>query len=355
MKRIVKTPLKIACLTILTIALAGRIWWGNQQLHRGTSIDSASRTGEAVGAGPQPAAKAVLASQVQQPTPTVTAAESEPAPAMPERLRLILNSDRTTSFRERIRSLHTINRHLMIEECNALFRYLRTPANNMASRNAENWLRNDIMDLLAEQPALPLGYPDVLIAIYNDPSQDAVMRDYALQHIPLVYDRANTDEKVGLTNVLWQAVGETDSSIAGTSLLTLLQLTSANPPVDQNQVADAALKLAADGHTGELSRITAVQVCGRIQVEQALPVVEQMAQDGPTIPLRISATAALGDYAVKASPSGSADIIALLSQMVASSEPRQALAAQSALNRVQHARATTASFMGQQTSQQVTQ
>jgi hypothetical protein len=253
--------------------------------------------------------------------------------AIPQRLQFILNGDGTKSFPERLRSLHTINRNLMIEEAEAFFRYLRTPAQDMANRAGENWLRNDIMDILVEQPALPQGYPNVLIAIYKDQAQDAVMRDYALQHIPPVYNRANTQEKVDLQTTLWQATGEADGSIAGTSLLALLELSGSDPAVDQGQVADRAFKLAADGRTGELSRITAVQVCGRMNVGQSLPVIEQLAQSAPTIPLRIAATAAVGNFLSEDTASISAEAHNLLTQLAASSEPRQAQAAQAALNR----------------------
>ena len=258
---------------------------------------------------------------------------SESAVAIPQRLQFILNGDGTKSFPERLRSLHTINRNLMIEEAEAFFRYLRTPAQDMANRAGENWLRNDIMDILVEQPALPQGYPNVLIAIYKDQAQDAVMRDYALQHIPPVYNRANTQEKVDLQTTLWQATGEADGSIAGTSLLALLELSGSDPAVDQGQVADRAFKLAADGRTGELSRITAVQVCGRMNVGQSLPVIEQLAQSAPTIPLRIAATAAVGNFLSEDTASISAEAHNLLTQLAASSEPRQAQAAQAALNR----------------------
>src|SRR6202040_709205 len=97
------------------------------------------------------------------------------------------------------------------------------------------------------------GYPNVLIAIYEDQVQDVVMRDYALQHFLPVYDRANTHEKVDLQNALWQATGETDGSIAGTSLLALLELTRTDPTVNQGQVADTASRLVVDDQTGVLS------------------------------------------------------------------------------------------------------
>ncbi len=329
-----RTSIKIAGLIVLFATLVSWEWWGRNHSRSVTRGELQSRAGSTVGAGVQENVKSALPSPISEHVAPARTPGVEPAAAIPERLQFILNGDGTKRITERLRSLHTINRNLMIEEAEELCRYLRSPAKDGANRAGENWLRNDMMDMLAEQPALPQGYPDVLIAIYEDPSQDIVMRDYALQHIPPVYDRANAQEKIDLQNTLWQATRETDSSIAGTSLLALLELTAADPAVHQGQVANTAFELAADDRIGELSRITAVQVCGRMNVGQALPVVEQLAQEAPTMPLRIAATAALGDYAVNAAPPQTADLSSFLARVAESSDPRQALAAESALRRI---------------------
>ena len=166
------------------------------------------------------------------------------------------------------------------------------------------------------------------------------MRDYALQHMTPAYGQVSDQEKANLRNALWQAVGETDTSIAGTALLALLDISGGQSPaaagspsttgIDRAQLGQTALKLATDDNCGQLARITAVQVCGRMQIEQALPVLEQLAQTAPSIPLRIAATAALGDI-------GGTEAVQLLQRLAESPEPRQALAAQSALLRAEAA------------------
>ena len=273
----------------------------------------------------------------------------------PGSLRSILNGDIRPGYAECVKALQAINRDLMVEEAQALYLYLLTPRNESQNRAGENWLRNDIMDKLAQQTALPLGYPDVLVAVYQDHQQDPVMRDYALQYIPSVYERANTEEKTNLCTALWQALGETDSSIAGTSLLALLGISGgsgtdvsfantvdngvgASSTSGRAQLAQAAFKLANDDHCGELSRITAVQVCGRMKVEQALSVIEQLAQNAQTMPLRIAATAALGDL-------GNPAATDILKSLAVNSDPRQVPAAQSALNRLAHTQAASGSSM----------
>ena len=260
------------------------------------------------------------------------------AAATPESLRLILNGDGSRlGYTERVKALHAINRNLTIEEVEALYRYLRPPTPQSGQDPVgENWLRNEMMDKLVQQDALPPGLSDLLVAIYHDPAQDVVMRDYAVQHMAPPYERVSDQEKTNLRDALWQATGETDTSIACTALLALLDVVGPMPSsgddatANRSRLADTAFKLAADDHCGELARITAVQVCGRMQIEQALPVIEQLAQTAPSIPLRIAATAALGDI-------GGTEAMQLLQRLAQSPEPRQALAAQSALSRAEAA------------------
>ena len=132
-------------------------------------------------------------------------------------------------------------------------------------RQEENWLRNDLLDKLTAQAALPKDLVQLLVAIYQDPAQDMVMRDYAVQHMRPAYSHAGTEEQRDiLQQALWNAVTETDSSIAGTALLALQDLARDYKEIQPDMLGEAALNLAGDERCGELSRITAVQVCGRL-------------------------------------------------------------------------------------------
>jgi HEAT repeat protein len=53
--------------------------------------------------------------------------------------------------------------------------------------------------------------------------------------------------------------------------------------------------MAGDERCGELSRITALQLCGRMGIQQAAPLLLQLAQNAKSVPLQIAAIAALGD------------------------------------------------------------
>ncbi len=329
-----KSTWKIARLVTVAVAAIGTVWW--YAYHNASSRAPSPETPTARESTALPAPLRQVAAQNPGTGQTV----------WPTSLQAILAESDLSGYRPRDSALRAIKRDLMPEETDALMHYLLSPAGDARNRKGEEWLRNDIMDKLANQTALPAGFPDVLLGVFQNHGQDPVLRDYAVQYMPFVFNRANADEKTTLTNALWQAVGETNTSIAGTALLALLQLaggpgsataspsatlrsSGSDPVISRGQLAQTAFKLAADDHCGELARITAVQVCGRLHMEEALPVIEQLAQSGPTMPLRIAATAALGDL-------GDPAMTNVLHDLAVNSDPRQILAATSALHRLGH-------------------
>jgi HEAT repeats len=250
--------------------------------------------------------------------------------SVPGRISHIVNGDGGADFAKRVKAVHAIDTDLTAEETNAFYRYLQTPAKNSPDAEGENWLRNEMLDKLVQQTVVTNDLSQLLVALYRDTAQDDVLRDYALQHMAPVYGRVDTNEQASLQAALWQAVGETDTSIGGTALLALLNVAQTDPAVDQKQLAKMASQLAGDDSCGELTRITAVQICGRLRVDQALPVVQQLAQAAPSEPLQIAAMAALGDFGTPAA-------VNILERLAASPDPRLAQAAQSGLRRLARA------------------
>src|SRR5205085_2658349 len=98
-----------------------------------------------------------------------------------------------------------------------------------------------------------------------------------------------------IQRIFWEALRESDNSIAGTALLGLFHLSREMPSdFDEKSIARAALQLAGGDGVGELSRITAFQICARLNLPGALPAIWQAARSGETVPLQISAISALG-------------------------------------------------------------
>jgi hypothetical protein len=227
-----------------------------------------------------------------------------------------------------VKGVRALPASLTAEEIHSFYTYLMAPASsNAEDREQENWLRNVMMDKLADAPVLPAGLAGVLVAIYQDHTQDVVMRDYAIQHMTAVYARTSAEDKAALQQTLWQAVEEIDSSIGGTALLVLRDLAQDHNEIDPTRLGEAALKLAQDARCSELSRITAIQVCGRMSLFQAAPLALELARDAESIPMRVSAIAALGDL-------GNQEARAFLQQVTAGTENRLKLATESALKRL---------------------
>lgn len=279
------------------------------------SLAGASPTSKA-----QPAPDSSTPAQRQQP--------HRASVAVPESLRLIVHPEGEAGYGERVTAVRSIRRNLTTEEIHAFYGYLLGPAPaDAADREQENWLRNVMMDKLVEQPTVPADLPEVLISIFQDHAQDVVMRDYAVQHLNPIYGQAAAETKAAIRQALWQAAGETDTSIAGTALLALNDLAQNNAEFDRNQIQQTALKLADDGQCGELARITAVQICAQMGVTQAAASVLQLAQSATSIPLRITAIAALGDL-------GGAAVVPYLREIAEGDEDRLKPAAESALKRL---------------------
>jgi hypothetical protein len=320
-----KHPAKIGLLLGLAAVIGVAGFWFNRAAGPEKRPAEKTTPGNAALSTPAPAAQPIRAVQ-----PSVQSLQPPPlAETLSDAIRLIVRPDGKAGFSERVAAVHAIKEALNSEEIRAFYGYLLAPAHNQDQddRVQENWLRNEMLDKLVRQPTLPAGLPDVLVAIYQDQDQDVVMRDYAVQHMTPAYAQAGADEKASLQQALWQAAQETDSSIAGTALLSLNDLAQSSAEFDQNQIAQTALKLAGDDQCGELARITAIQICGRMGVTQALSVALQLAQQAGSVPLRITAIAALGDL-------GDQNVETFLQQIAAGDEDRLKPAAVSALKRL---------------------
>ena len=199
-----------------------------------------------------------------------------------------------TSIADRVRKLRSLDREINTNEASDFYAYLRLPApSGGPHRSQENWLRNVMLDKLVEMGTPPAGLAALLIGIYQDPSQDVVMRDYAIQHIAPMYAAAPPDDKNALRETLWNAVGEITNSIGGTALLGLEELASDHPEFGWDKLAEAVFRSAVNGQSSDLVRITAIQICARMGITQATEMIVEVAQNSPSVPLRMSALAAL--------------------------------------------------------------
>jgi len=193
----------------------------------------------------------------------------------------------------------------------------------LAARHAEDEgqgghvLKNDLMDALVGQKTPGRALVELFNGIYQDKSQNSVIRDYALQHLALLSERLDgpmiwesglvQSQQKSIQDILWKSAEARESSIAGTALLGLTRISETHPEVDRNRLGQAAVAMTEVG-IDEAARVTAFQVCARLHVETALPLTVKAAQNDSSSIVRMSAIGALGLI-------GSADVIPLLNQI----------------------------------------
>jgi len=240
-------------------------------------------------------------------------------------------------YQQRADAIQALSGKLSDTDREILYAFLRQHLSGDQRQNGEV-LRNQLMDALTGMQPPLAGLRELLTEIYQDSGQDMVLRDYAVQHLAQFYRQMaatpasdasyQADELKQAQAVLWEAVGDTDSSIAGTALLGLSHLSQEGwPGLDQNRIGQAALKLAGDGSVGELTKITAVQVCASLNITDALAVVLGAAQQTASEPLAISAVGALGVL-------GGPGQVPFLNQLLEGKDERLKPAAQQALNNI---------------------
>jgi hypothetical protein len=160
--------------------------------------------------------------------------------------------------------------------------------------------KNELMNALNRQVPLPPETVNVYAAIYRDPMQNEVIRDYAIQHVYEAYARLGDAQSKGAAlTLLQEAASQSDSSIAGTAILALARLAQTDATVPNAEIAATAFALARNPAANTSARISALQVIGQFDAAQAVPVLVAAVNQGGSIPLQLSALGALGQVGGK--------------------------------------------------------
>ena len=145
---------------------------------------------------------------------------------------------------------------------------------------------------------------DRVILLMENKDAELVGRDYAAQHAVAMYKamaQAHVTWSEGgqasrLRSVLMAMLEERQSTLAGTSLLTLRTLASRYPKdFDQTRLASKALEIVEDKEASILSRTTALRVASEAGDSRVLPQARVWVEEGGTSTLRIAAIAVIGE------------------------------------------------------------
>lgn len=204
------------------------------------------------------------------------------------------------SFFQRLQAVSQVPRILSSSECQTLVEFLKEPIpeNNLTIVAA---LKNNVMDQLENQESLSATWHETLIGLFEDSSQHPVIRDYALQHLFTWYEKTlehNSQAAVRpeMRRVMWSALNGGETTIPGTALLGLHYLSEATESgVESVRVAHAALELLRSASAPDTVRLTALQICSRMKIPEALPAARELLNRTDDVAMRCSAISVLGD------------------------------------------------------------
>ena len=228
-------------------------------------------------------------------------------------------------------ALRTLPPDLNPKELDAIYAsILEHPQPETFPRRAWHALFSDTLNALVLQQNTPVAdLPHRLLAIVKDAGRHRVLRDYALQQLLSFAEyRAGQSQRVGLLETTWQEISQTRDSFRGTYLLALSYQAGEPGWPAAAEVATKAWQVASADDARVLSRITALQVCGKLGHREALPLALQIATDSQAhMTLRTSAIATIGDL-------GSESERTSLASLAQHSPPRLQVAIQAALARI---------------------
>jgi hypothetical protein len=231
------------------------------------------------------------------------------------------------SYPVRITAVKGLGKSLSAEEITALYDFLNRKAGEDKARPGElNAIKNDVVNALKMQQAVPRELAGRLVAMYNDRTHDEVWRDYCIQHLGDFYTQIEDEEgRERARRAIWSSVNERQGSIPGTGLIALFNVCG-QKGFEKDRITAKALELVRSPEYGEPAKITALQICAKLGEMAVLPYARKLAASGE-VPVRMSAMACLGMLGDKSD-------LELLKKSEISTDIRLRTVAQAAISRL---------------------
>ena len=184
----------------------------------------------------------------------------------------------------------------------AIYEMLATPASAFDMEILQiNALKNNLLGSLLSPRSLPAGLGDEMRALFEAPDIDPVWRNYIVQHLDRYHlarwpggAESGDTERRAFLDFFVGVLEEVQTDAAGTALLAMERLNKEAPVFDLDWLGQESLAIAANPRAKETSRIAALQVASRHAGSDLRPVARELALSGSSVPLRLSAIAALG-------------------------------------------------------------
>lgn len=200
-----------------------------------------------------------------------------------------------TELHARMDALHALPSGLSPLDQRILASYLLLPCPTNAGPQGEYVLRNDIMNCLRNQQEPVADLAETIMTVFWDTTQDVVLRDYAVQHLSAMYTTSDASQKQKMDEVFTASMTQTRESIAGTALMAMWRLsTRGGFGIPAEQIKAYTRRLCSEPDVSPLTRTAALQVGSMARMREILPYAVDAAHSGNSLPLRLSAIAAVG-------------------------------------------------------------
>ena len=147
--------------------------------------------------------------------------------------------------------------------------------------------KNQLMDELLDQPAIPTDYGETMVALYRDKARDDITRDFAVQHIGLYSQALNrsgtydpdSDDARQCRDALFAAAAETRTVIAAAAFRALSDASEFDPHIDNRRLDAMLVSCVGDASASTAARVMAAQLCGERGVSSAMPTLKGILDD----------------------------------------------------------------------------
>lgn len=158
-------------------------------------------------------------------------------------------------------------------------------------------LRNDILNLLCEQEPIPADLPDLLMDIVRKGRHDAMLVDYAIQHLGILQHDLPDAEARLLRDTLFMSASKIERPYAGTAFYALAD--SRKMSASESERLRRLTVAACSSHANPLVRLSALQLAGECGYREVLPEVRSILRgvhrDAVTDVVAIGTLGLLGD------------------------------------------------------------
>jgi hypothetical protein len=155
-------------------------------------------------------------------------------------------------------------------------------------------LKNEAGVILLRMPRPPESLAGHFMDLAADPAADPIWRDYCVQFLGLGFPKWSAADRKKVVPFLGDVAEKGKGATGGTALIALCNNAEA-PEVGVERVKALALSAVKDASYGDGGRISALQVCARLNVADALPEARALATSTTLRASAIAAIGALGD------------------------------------------------------------